>query len=314
MRRSLIAVVLAALGLLTGCADVQSSLDALNGGSTAPPAASPVNGAGTPSQTGCTARATTAAEVTSALAAAQAGAKICVTALSLGGRLTVSKSGTAAAPITIVGTGKTVTAGITVKASDVVVDGFTADGPQAPGIELTGNNIVARNNTISRPTGGDGDGIRFFGNNIHILNNTVRNTSNSEGHADCMQTFTSGRPSSLNARIEANRCEKIANICLMAEGPGDVGDGGGGNGTSANWTFSRNFCEFGSAQGVMIEAVQNVRITDNTFVGRSKAIGLDIKATGATVSGNKLQGFSCEVGMDSSSRPGYKGPAPCSGP
>jgi hypothetical protein len=130
-----------------------------------------------------------------------------------------------------------------------------------------------------------------------------------------MQTFTSGRPSSENVLIEGNSCEQIANICLMAEGPGDVGDGGGGDGTSANWTLENNTCEFGAAQGYMIEAVQNVTMTNNEFTGKAdKAIGLDIGSTGARVSGNVLNGISNVVGMDSSSKKGYQGPEPRGGP
>jgi hypothetical protein len=189
---------------------------------------------------------------------------------------------------------------------------------KAPGIQLIGNGITVRNNTVKRPTGGDHDGLRFFGNNIKILHNTISDINPGGGgaHADCMQTFTSDRPSSEHVLIHGNRCEKIKNICLMAEGPGDVGDGGGGDGTSANWVISNNYCEFGAAQGIMIEAVQNVTIKNNEFVGNAaKAIGLDKEATGATVTANVLaDGIKAEVGMDSSSRKGYQGPEPQGGP
>jgi hypothetical protein len=131
-----------------------------------------------------------------------------------------------------------------------------------------------------------------------------------------MQTFTSGQPSSENVLIDGNRCENIANQCLMAEGPGDVGDGGGGDGTSAHWTWSNNICDFGASQGLMIEAVQNVTIRNNLFNGNGdKAIGLDIGSTGAQVSANIVgTGIGHEIGMDDKSRQGYQGPQPGGGP
>lgn len=42
-------------------------------------------------------------------------------------------------------------------ASLVVVEGYVMDRPEAPGIELTGNNVTVRNNTITQPRDGDGD-------------------------------------------------------------------------------------------------------------------------------------------------------------
>jgi hypothetical protein len=102
----------------------------------------------------------------------------------------------------------------------------------------------------------------------------------------------------------------------MGEGPGDVGDGGGGNGTSADWTWSNNICQFGASQGLMIEAVQNVTIRNNLFNGKAdKAIGLDIGSTGAKISANIVgSGINHEVGMDSTSKQGYQGPPPGGGP
>ncbi|MBV9315653.1 MAG: right-handed parallel beta-helix repeat-containing protein [Pseudonocardia sp.] len=273
-------------------------------------------GVGTPEQSGCTKEITDRGGLSQALSGARPGDKICVKVADLGARLEITKGGGQGAPIQIIGTGKTATRGITIKADNVVVDGFVAEGAQAPGISVTGNGITVRNNTITRPTGGDGDGLRFFGNHIAIVHNTIGQTGGcGRCHADCMQTFTSGAPSSQYVRIEANRCEKIANLCLMAEGPGDVGDGGGGNGTSADWTLSNNYCEFGGNQGYMIEAVQNVAVTNNEFTGKGdKAVGLDIGSTGAKVGGNKLNGVRHEVGMDNSSKPGYQGPKPGTGP
>jgi hypothetical protein len=274
-------------------------------------------GAGIPDQGNCTTQVTDGAGLSQAITGARPGDRICITGDLGTVRLEIGRGGTEQAPLAIIGNGQTVVKGITVQASNVLVDGFQVLNAQAPGIEITGNNITIRNNTVKHPTGGDFDGLRFFGNNLRIVHNTISDTTNTGGaHADCMQTFTNGQPSSENVLIDGNRCENIANQCLMAEGPGDVGDGGGGDGTSAHWTWSNNICDFGASQGLMIEAVQNVTIRNNLFNGNGdKAIGLDIGSTGAQVSANIVgTGIGHEIGMDDKSRQGYQGPQPGGGP
>jgi len=274
-------------------------------------------GAGSPDQANCTKQVADGAGLNQAIAGATPGDRICITGDLGSVRLEIGKGGTEQAPLAIIGNGQTVVKGITVQASNVLVDGFQVLNAQAPGIEITGNNITIRNNTVKHPTGGDFDGLRFFGNNLKIVHNTIADITNTGGaHADCMQTFTSGRPSSENVLIDGNRCENIGNQCLMAEGPGDVGDGGGGDGTSAQWTWSNNICDFGASQGLMIEAVQNVTIRNNLFNGNGdKAIGLDIGSTGAKVSANIVgTGIGHEIGMDDTSKQGYQGPQPGGGP
>jgi len=135
-----------------------------------------------------------------------------------------------------------------------------------PGIWAEGNDITLQNNTITEPVEDDGDGIRFFGNNIKILHNTVSGTSNQYGHADCMQTYSSDTAPSQNILIEGNRCEKIDNMCLMAEGPND-GEGDG-KGHSDHFTLHDNFCEtLQASQTIMMEDIQYATITDNEFAG-----------------------------------------------
>jgi hypothetical protein len=278
----------------------------------------PVAATAAPTPTGCTTRAASAAALTQALSSARPSARICLTQNLPDTRLTITTGGGTGQPVTVLGDGHTVVKGITVEASNVVVDGFQVLGAEAPGIELTGNNITARNNTVNHPTGGDYDGLRFFGNNITISHNTIADIApdGSGAHADCMQTFTNGAPASQHITIDSNRCQNIDNQCLMAEGPGDVGDGGGGDGTSADWTITNNYCQFNASQGVMVEAVQNVAIRNNDFVGHAdKAIGLDIGATGASVAANRYDpGITAEVGMSEDSAPGYHGPTPHGGP
>jgi hypothetical protein len=272
-------------------------------------------GAGVPTLANCTKRVGSGAALTQALSSASAGQKICAVGDMGGTRLTISRSGTPANPITVVGDGTNVK-GITVKASNVVVAGFNAVGAKAPGIELTGSNITVRNNTVKHPTGGDYDGLRFFGNNLKILNNTITDISpdGSGAHADCMQTFASDTPASQNVLISGNKCLRIDNQCLIAEGPND-GEGDG-RGHTNHITFVDNVCQANAAQALMIEDVQHMVVKNNSISGSvAKAFAFDIGSTGATVSGNKIaKGIGYQVGMDSSSRGGYSGPAIGGGP
>ncbi|MCK2241480.1 MULTISPECIES: right-handed parallel beta-helix repeat-containing protein [unclassified Crossiella] len=225
-------------------------------------------------------------------------------------RLVISQGGTAEQPLIVDGTGKDVN-GITVNASHVVIRNFRLLDPEAPGIRAQGNNITLEDNTITKPRNGDGDGIRFFGAGIKILRNTISGTSNRYGHADCMQTYATNTPASQDVLIEGNRCEKIDNMCLMAEGPNE-GEGSG-RGHSHHFTIRGNFCEtLKASQTLMFEDIQHATIEQNEFAASPvKAIGLAIKSTNATVRGNKVSpGIRYEVGIDDSSRPGYQGPKP----
>ncbi|WP_156994230.1 right-handed parallel beta-helix repeat-containing protein [Pseudonocardia acaciae] len=270
------------------------------------------------SMANCSKRVSDGSSLSQAIASASPGQKICAVGNMGGSRLQISRSGTANAPITVIGDGSTVVKGITVNASNVVVGGFSAVGAQAPGIEMTGNNITMRNNKVGHTTGGDYDGMRFFGNNLKILNNTISdiNPGGTSAHADCMQTFQNDTPSSKNVVIDGNRCQNIDNMCLMAEGPGDIGDGGAGQGESSNWQYTNNYCDNRASQALMIEAIQNMTVRGNQIVGKiDKAFAFDVGATGAKVFGNKIgPGIGYEVGMDSTSRKGYQGPAVGGGP
>ena len=246
--------------------------------------------------------------------AAKPGDVVCFDGDMAGSRLQITKGGTPEQPVTYAGNGQEVK-GITIEADNVVVDGYESNQPEAPGIELTGNNITVSHNTVTQPEGGDGDGMRFFGNHLKILGNTVSGTSNDNGHADCMQTFASDTPASQDVRIEGNRCEKIDNMCLMAEGPND-GEGDG-NGHSDHFVIKDNFCEtLQASQTLMIEDVQHCTITGNEFAASpDHAIGLAIGSTYAHVSGNKVSpGIGYEVGIDDSSMEGYEGPDPGGAP
>jgi hypothetical protein len=289
---------------------------ATSGSSTTSRASKPRTGSSASGDTelvSCTKRVSSAAGLTQALSSAGAGDKICATGDMGTSRLSISKGGTAGSPLRVVGSGSTVVKGITVSASNVLVSGFNVVGAKAPGVQLEGRNITLSHNKVGHTTGGDYDGIRFFGDNIKILNNTISdiNPGGSKAHADCMQTYQNGTPASKNLVIDGNRCERISNMCLMAEGPGDIGDGGTGEGESSNWLFSNNYCDNNASQALMIEAVQNVTVKNNRIVGKvDKAFAFDVGSTGAKVLANKISpGIGYEVGMSSDSKRGYQGPA-----
>jgi hypothetical protein len=257
----------------------------------------------------CTKRAD-GANLQAILDTAVPGDRICAAGNSPS-RLRVTRSGTPTAPILVLGDGAATVKGLEVKADNVVIAGLNLTGAVAPGAELTGTGISLVNNTITAPRGGDGDGIRFFGNNLRILHNTVSDVKNLQGaHADCMQTFATNSPPSQHVLIDSNRCEKIDNQCLIAEGPNSSAGDGSGKGRSSDIVFTHNFCDSQASQAVMIDDVQNVSVTHNNIVGgNEKAFAFDNKSTGAKVNGNILGlhiGF--EVGMDNTSKLGYLGP------
>ncbi|WP_245573894.1 right-handed parallel beta-helix repeat-containing protein [Amycolatopsis nigrescens] len=270
-------------------------------------AAEPVTGAGLE----CTRHVSGQVDARSA----EPGDVVCIDGPLQADRLEITKGGTPEKPITYAGNGKSV-GGITIEADNVIVDGYLMDKPEAPGIWLEGNNVTVQNNTVTNPRDGDGDGLRFFGEDLRILNNKISGTSNDNGHADCMQTYASDTPPSKNVLIEGNRCERIDNMCLMAEGPND-GEGDG-EGHTSDFTIRKNFCEtLEASQNLMFEDVQNLVIEGNEFAGDPvKAIGLDKGSTGAHVGFDNVKGPEIEylVGIDESSKPGYVGPEPGGGP
>jgi hypothetical protein len=277
-------------------------------------------GAGQPRQAGCTRQISSASALSAALAAVSAGARLCVTGDLGSTRLTVKKGGTATAPVSIVGNGKVTARGITIEANHVVVDGFQVLGAEAPGISIKGDDVTVRNNTVDHPTGGDADGLRFWGTNLRIVHNTITNVNPGGGgaHADCMQTFAtdSDSPASQHVLIDGNRCDKIDNQCLIAEGPNSSAGDGSGQGESSDIVFSNNFCNVGASQATQIDDVTGVKVIRNEITGKpDKAFSFQNKSTGALVQANRIaEGIGYQVGMDSSSRADYRGPQVGGGP
>jgi hypothetical protein len=308
--RYLAAGLLAAL-VLAGCGT--------HGAATSPPAPSGPAGVGVPApQTGCAAKASDATGLDRALSDASGGDVVCVNGDLGDARLKIMKGGSEGAPLQVVGDGRTRIGGITVDADNVVVDGFVADQPRAPGASLKGDNITLRNTVINGPRRDDGDGIRFWGSNITISHNTITDTRNRGGaHADCMQTFATDadNPASQDVVIDSNRCEKIDNNCLIVEGPNSSAGDGSGDGETSNIIFSNNYCENKAAQAVLFDDVRHAVLAGNEIVGDiNHAFALQNKATDAVVNGNKARSVRYEVGMDRSSRAGYQGPEPGGAP
>ncbi len=265
-----------------------------------------------PTPQACTSIATDADAMTAALAKAAPGDRICVLG-GIGRRLVLRRSGTAAAPISVLGDGHTSVKGITVLASHITVSGINAIRPWAPGISLTGNDITLENSTSISPRGEDGDGIRFFGDDITIRHNTIRDVRNLHfAHADCMQTFATdpAHPASRHVVIEHNRCERIANQCLIAEGPHSSAGDGSGIGVSADIRFADNYCETHAYQDTEVDDVQHVTIVGNEVRGRKpKAFSFQNHSTGAVVADNVVAPeIDHEVGMDGSSQYDYDVP------
>jgi hypothetical protein len=262
--------------------------------------------------TGCTRTAIDPAAMQQALDGAAPGDKICLSGDMGDARLTINNSGTAVAPIQILGDGHATVKGITVEASYVTVDSVDAVNPAAPGISLFGNHITVRNSTSISPRGDDGDGLRFWGSDITIAHNTIRDTRNIKAHADCMQTFaTDDDPASQRITIDSNRCEDIANTCLIMEGPRSEAGDGSGDGDTSDIRWTNNYCQNKASEALQIDDVQNMRVTGNEIAGPiDHAFAFQNGSTGVTVGGNRLNpAIHYEVGMDAESRSGYHGPA-----
>ncbi|HEY2206489.1 MAG TPA: right-handed parallel beta-helix repeat-containing protein [Pseudonocardia sp.] len=264
--------------------------------------------------TGCTTTAQDANAMKLALANAQPGNKICVLGDLGDTRLSIKASGTAQAPITVAGDGRTIVKGVTVRANYVTVTGVNAVKPKAPGISLDGNNITVENSTSVNPHGDDGDGLRFWGDNIVLRHNTIAHTTPGahHAHADCMQTFATDQdsPASQHVLIDGNRCEDISNTCLIMEGPNSEAGDGSGIGATSDVVYTNNYCANKADEALQIDDVQRLTITGNEIAGGvNHAFALQNHSTGAKVGGNTLNpDIKYEVGMDDTSQAGYQGP------
>jgi hypothetical protein len=104
---------------------------------------------------GCTTEVTDSAGLRQALDGAQAGDRICISGDLGSVMLEIGKGGSEQAPLAVIGNGKTAVKGIRVNANDVIVDGFQVLGGPGLGIEVTGNGVTLRHNTLRQSAGGD---------------------------------------------------------------------------------------------------------------------------------------------------------------
>ena len=148
-RAVLLASGLVTVLVLAGCGGESST--------SAPPPPSGPAGTTTPApQTNCTSRASDAASLKRALADASAGDTICVNGDLGDTRLEIDRGGSTQSPIHILGDGRTMAKGITVTASNVVVDGFVVEQPRAPGASLKGSHITLQNTTTQEQHDSEG--------------------------------------------------------------------------------------------------------------------------------------------------------------
>jgi hypothetical protein len=103
----------------------------------------------------CTTEVTDSAGLRQALDGAQAGDRICISGDLGSVMLEIGKGGSEQAPLAVIGNGKTAVKGIRVNADDVVVDGFQVLGGPGLGVEVTGNGVTLRHNTVKQSAGGD---------------------------------------------------------------------------------------------------------------------------------------------------------------
>ena len=209
-----------------------------------------------------------AADVAAA-GAAKSGDVVCFTG-NLTARLTADKPG-----VTYFGGGTVTVPGIDVTGEGTTVQGFVIQGANAPGIMASGKNITVVDNKVVGPTkGGDNDGMRFFGDGLKIVHNTISNIQPEGGaHADCMQTYATGAdsPATSNTIVDSNRCEQIANICWIIEGPNSTAGDGSHQGTDSNDLFINNYCNGNASDGVFTDDVHGFKFINNDMEGNNNA-------------------------------------------
>ena len=304
-----------AVALLAGCGS--GGLPAPAGAPPGPVQATAADGRGAmrpiPAPTACTTTVTSGPAMTAAVAAARPGQRICLKGNMSAASVRITNSGTAQAPIAILGDGNATVADISVLADHVDIEGINAVGPNTYGISINGTGITLRNNTWVSPGNANDTGIGFWGTDLTITHNTVRDNSDPNGaHANCIQTTANSvdNTPSKHVVIDSNRCEQINNSCLAIIGPSDTPYGGYYGGQTANITYSNNFCENRAPQAVLLNNAQDISITGNQFTGNSNAnITLRAKSTGVKVSNNTVDGGTISVDTDHASSPGYQGPA-----
>jgi len=150
---------------------------------------------------------------------------------------------------------------------DVLVADNTIYGCNKGISAVSGDGWLVEGNEIERlirpPSGGyDADYMRFFGINHVIRYNYLHGTLPSEvgtSHVDCFQTYSVNGNQAHNIVIEHNQCLDFVHQAFMMEGDGS---------SHSDITIRYNVVEGFSAWGVCTHNVQDLRITNNTWIGR----------------------------------------------
>jgi hypothetical protein len=273
-----------------------------------------------PAPTGCARTASDPAAAQQALIDAVPGDRVCITGDLSGWRLRVLYSGTAQAPIQVVGDGDTRVGGIEIEALNVVVDGFTVLNAASPEISIKGDNVTLSNTVARNPIRPGSDNVQLTGTGITLSHNTLGqgsgdggNASHNGSKANCVDVFTadSDATAANHVRIVGNRCENTAINCLRVTGDqaADPGDDASDKGRTADIEFTDNYCQTRGDAGVFADNAQNLTITGNEVATADHAWTLRNHSTGAKISGNTLApGTRYELAMDDSSRDDYQGP------
>jgi parallel beta-helix repeat protein len=193
---------------------------------------------------------------------------------------------------------------------DSTIEGNTVSHAASSGIDISGQRITLKGNTVSGTvarTGGDADGVRFGGNGHRITGNTIRDISekgySNPPHPDCFQTFDGGAPN-FDILISGNTCANVDAQCLIATG--DRNSNSGGPRGVSSIVFSDNTCATNGSQAVNLRRWPGVELRQNRFSGPQldRAILIADGSTGCTVVGNSTANGVPTVEIDESSRPG----------
>jgi len=206
-----------------------------------------------------------------------AGDTVMVNAGTYTERVTVSRSGSSSAYITIKANGTVDMKGFTLTGSYVRVSGFRIDQPSWNGFYISGNSNIVEYNEVSRSiyNGDDADGIRFFGDG-HIIRynyiHDIRQDDIPDAHTDCFQTYDNSAPPSTNILIEGNYCYNPGHQMMMLSAVTQF--------KSSNLTIRNNVFEYNNPvagwQGIYLWDIPNSTVVHNTFInGRYRGVLTD---------------------------------------
>lgn len=197
--------------------------------------------------------------------------------------------------------------------ADVLIEDNTVVRADGTGIIVEGQRITVRGNDIShseRRKADDADGIRFFGTGVQLVGNTVHDITDAgytsdPPHTDCFQTYDNNRPPTVDAVISDNVCRNVDHQCLIATA--EESGHSSAVGRSHGILFTRNDCQVGASQAVLVQWFPGVAVRDNRLGGAHLARGaifLD-GSTGGEFRADTVPAHVRPWEVDASSRPGF---------